>query len=41
MKKQYSSDFKIEAVKIIEPNGDSVNKMTKLGIKPTTMYSWV
>jgi len=42
LKKQYSSEFKIEAVKRIERTGESVNKVAEeLGVKPTTMHGWV
>ncbi|MBP2034103.1 transposase-like protein, partial [Clostridium algifaecis] len=37
MKKQYSAEFKIEAIKRLEKSGESLNKIaTELGVRPTT-----
>jgi transposase len=42
MNKQYSAEFKIEAIKRLEKSGESVNKVAEeLGVKPTTMHGWV
>lgn len=42
MKKQYSAEFKIEAIKRLEKSGESLNKIaTELGVRPTTMHGWV
>ncbi|SNV87778.1 transposase IS3/IS911 family protein [Clostridium cochlearium] len=42
MNKQYSAEFKLEAVKRIERTGESVSKVAEeLGVKPTTMQGWV
>lgn len=42
MNKQYSSEFKLEAVKRIERTGESVTKVAaELGVKPTTMQGWL
>ena len=42
MKKQYSAEFKIEAVKRIEKTGEHLSKVAKeLGVAPTTMNGWV
>ena len=41
-KRQYSSDFKIEAVKRYLKSGESLTKVAaELGIKPTTFNGWV
>jgi transposase len=41
-KQQYSSEFKIEAVKRLEVTGEPVTKVAReLGIKPTTLHGWV
>lgn len=42
MNKQYSTEFKLEAVKRIERTGEAVTKVAEeLGVKPTTMQGWV
>lgn len=42
MNQQYSSEFKLEAVKRIERAGESVSKVAaELGVKPTTMQGWI
>jgi transposase len=42
MNKQYSSEFKLEAVKRIERTNESVSKVAEdLGVKPTTLQGWV
>lgn len=42
MNKQYSTEFKLEAVKRIERTGEPVSKVAaELGVKPTTMQGWV
>lgn len=42
MKKQYSAEFKIEAVKRLEKTGEHLSKVAKeLGVAPTTMNGWV
>ncbi|OAA87578.1 hypothetical protein WY13_01934 [Clostridium ljungdahlii] len=42
MKKQYSVEFKIEAIKRLEKSGESLNKIaTELGVRPTTMHGLV
>ncbi len=42
MKKQYSAEFKIEAVKRLEKSGEHLSKVAKeLGVAPTTMNGWV
>lgn len=42
MKKQYSAEFKIEAVKRIEKTGEHLSKVAKeLGVAPTTMNGWI
>ena len=39
---QYSSEFKLEAVKRIERTGEPVTKVAaELGVRPTTMQGWV
>ena len=39
---QYSTEFKLEAVKKLEKSGESMTKVaTDLGVKPTTMQGWV
>jgi len=39
MKKQYSAEFKIEAVKRLEKTGESLSKVAReLGVRPTTMH---
>lgn len=39
---QYSSEFKLEAVKRIEKTGEPVTKVAaELGVKPTTMQGWL
>ena len=39
---QYSSEFKLEAVRRIEKTGEPVTKVAaELGVKPTTMQGWV
>ncbi|NRT88949.1 transposase [Clostridium beijerinckii] len=42
MKKQYSVEFKIEAVKRLEKTGENLSKVAReLGVAPTTMNGWV
>jgi len=42
MGKQYSTEFKLEAIKRLEKSGGSVTMVAKeLGVKPTTMHGWV
>ena len=42
MKKQYSVEFKIEAVKRLEKTGEPLSKVAReLGVSPTTMHGWV
>lgn len=42
MNKQYSAEFKLEAVKRIDRTGESVSKVAAdLGVKLTTMQGWV
>lgn len=42
MNKQYSTEFKLEAVKRIERTGEAVTKVAEeLGVKPSTMQGWV
>ena len=42
MKKQYSAEFKIEAVKRLEKSGESLSQVAReLGVRPTTMHGWV
>ena len=42
MGKQYSVEFKTEAVKRLEKSGESMTKVaTDLGVKLTTMQGWV
>jgi transposase len=42
MNKQYSAEFKIEAVKRVEKTGETITKVASdLGVKPTTMQGWV
>ena len=42
MNKQYSTEFKTEAVKRIERTGEAISKVAEeLGVKPTTMQGWV
>lgn len=42
MNKQYSAEFKLEAVKRIERTGEPVSKVAaELGVKPTTIQGWV
>lgn len=42
MKKQYSVEFKIEAVKRLEKAGESLSKVAReLGVSLTTMHGWV
>jgi len=39
---QYSTEFKLEAVKRLEKSGEPMTKVaTDLGVKPTTMQGWV
>jgi transposase len=41
-KKQYSTDFKIEAVKRFLKSGEPLTKVAEeLGVKPTTFSGWV
>lgn len=42
MNRQYSTEFKLEAVKRIERTGEAVTKVAEeLGVKPSTMQGWV
>jgi len=42
MNKQYSAEFKLEAVKRVERTKEPVSKVaTDLGVKPTTLQGWV
>ena len=42
MNKQYSTEFKIDAVKRLEKSGEPMTKVAAdLGVKPTTMQGWV
>lgn len=42
MNKQYSAEFKLEAVKRFEKSGEPLTKVAaELGVKPTTMQGWV
>lgn len=42
MNKQYSQEFKLEAVKRIEKSQESVTKVAReLGVKPTTLHGWI
>ena len=42
MVKQYSAEFKMEAVRRIERTGESASKVAaELGINKHTMYGWV
>lgn len=42
MNKQYSTEFKLEAVKRIERTGESVTRVAEeLGVKSTTLQGWV
>jgi len=42
MNKQYSSEFKLEAVKRLAKSGETLTKAAAdLGVKPTTMQGWV
>lgn len=42
MNKQYSTEFKLEAIKRIERTGETVSKVAaELGVKLTTMQGWV
>jgi transposase len=42
MNKQYSVEFKLEAVKRIERTGEPVKRVAQeLGVKPSTMQGWV
>lgn len=42
MKKQYSVEFKIEAVKRLEKTGEELSKVVRgFGVRPTTMQGWV
>ena len=39
---QYSTEFKLEAVKRLEKSGETMSKVAAdLGVKPTTMEGWV
>ena len=39
---QYSTEFKLEAVKRLEKSGEPMTKVAAdLGVKPTTMQGWV
>lgn len=38
---QYSAEFKLEAIKMIEKSGEPLTKVAKeLGVKPTIMQGW-
>ena len=38
---QYSTEFKLEAVKKLEKSGETMSKVAAdLGVKPTTMQGW-
>lgn len=40
--KQYSAEFKLEAVKRVEKTGEAVTKVASdLGIKSTTLHGWL
>jgi len=42
LKKQYSKEFKIEAVRRVESSGESVLKIASdLGVKSTTLHGWI
>jgi transposase len=42
MGKQYSAEFKLEAVRRLEKSGETLTKVASdLGVKPTTMRGWV
>lgn len=42
MGKQYSAEFKLEAVKRYEASGKTLTSVAEeLGVKPTTMQGWV
>ena len=42
MNKQYSAEFKLEAIKRLEKSGEPLTKVAEeLGVKPTTMQGWV
>ena len=42
MNKQYSTEFKIDAVKRLEKSGETMSKVAAdLGVKATTMQGWV
>lgn len=42
MNKQYSAEFKLEAIKRLEKSGEPITKVAaELGVKPTTMQGWV
>lgn len=42
MKKQYSAEFKIEAVNRLEKTGEALSKVAReLGVSLTTMHGWV
>lgn len=42
MGRQYSAEFKLEAIKRLEKSGDPLTKIAaELGVKPTTMQGWV
>lgn len=42
MAKQYSAEYKLEAVKRFEKSGKALKSVAEeLGIKPTTMQGWV
>ena len=42
MNKQYSTEFKIDAVKRLEKSGETMSKVAAdLGVKVTTMQGWV
>jgi transposase len=42
MAKQYSAEFKLEAVRRVERTGEAVSKVAAdLGVNKNTMYGWV
>lgn len=42
MAKQYSSEFKMEAIKRVETSNDSISSVAKeLGIKTNTLHGWL
>jgi len=42
MNKQYSAEFKLEAVKRVEKTGEAVARVAAdLDVKPTTLHGWI